>query len=370
MSAILADDRTVIERLLNHIDRKTTDMSEDVWLEPVEHYTSVQRFEAEIAQVLRRTPTPFCPSAALPEVGSYVARNAALTPLVAVRGSDGVVRAFRNACRHRGVQLVDGTGCKKALTCRYHAWSYGLDGQLRGVPDEHGFPGLDKRRHGLVPVTTVEKHGMVFITQDPQGTTETEVDVIPDFFGPDWRLLSTVEQEFDFNWKIFVDGLLEGYHIRSTHAETFYPRQYDNITVVESFGRNSRVSYPYRSIEKLRSVPAAQRRAVGTLTQLNHLFPNVSVATFPTHMTMAVLEPLAIDRTLLVTYTLSNREGEDEAVQKGRDFVTQGTAEDREMASAIQRGLATRANDAFTFGLFEGASRHFHRNLKSVLANP
>jgi len=85
---------------------------------------------------------------------------------------------------------------------------------------------------------------------------------------------------------------------------------------------------------------------------------------------MAVLEPLAIDRTLLVTYTLSNREGEDEAVQKGRDFVTQGTAEDREMASAIQRGLATRANDAFTFGLFEGASRHFHRNLKSVLANP
>jgi phenylpropionate dioxygenase-like ring-hydroxylating dioxygenase large terminal subunit len=208
MSAILADDRTVIERLLNHIDRKTTDMSEDVWLEPVEHYTSVQRFEVKIAQVLRRTPTPFCPSAALPEIGSYVARNAALTPLVAVRGSDGVARAFRNACRHRGVQLVDGTGCKKALTCRYHAWSYGLDGQLRGVPDEHGFPGLDKRQRGLVPVTTVEKHGMVFITQDPQGTTETEVDVIPDFFGPDWRLLSTVEQEFDFNWKIFVDGLL------------------------------------------------------------------------------------------------------------------------------------------------------------------
>ena len=78
--------------------------------------------------------------------------------------------------------------------------------------------------------------------------------------------------EFDFNWKIFVDGLLEGYHIRSTHAETFFPRQYDNITVVESFGRNSRVSYPYRSIEKLRDKPPAERKAVGALTQLNHCF--------------------------------------------------------------------------------------------------
>ncbi len=148
MTAGLADDPTVIARLLDHIDHKTTDLSEGVWREPVEHYTSQERFEAEIKRVLRRTPTPFCPSAALPEVGSYVARDAALTPIVAMRGRDGMVRAFRNACRHRGVQLVDGAGCKKALTCRYHAWTYGLDGQLRGVPHEHGFPGLDKSKHG------------------------------------------------------------------------------------------------------------------------------------------------------------------------------------------------------------------------------
>jgi phenylpropionate dioxygenase-like ring-hydroxylating dioxygenase large terminal subunit len=367
MSEVLADDRTVIQRLLNHIDHKTTDMSDGVWLEPVEHYTSQERFEAEICQVFRRTATPFCPSAALPEIGSYVARDAALTPIVAVRGQDNKVRAFRNACRHRGVQLVEGAGCKRALTCRYHAWTYGLDGQLRGVPHEHGFPGLDKTKHGLVPVTAVEKHGMVFVTQDAAGD-EFDDDSTPDFFGPEWRLLATTEQEFDVNWKIFVEGLLEGYHIRSTHAETFYPRQYDNVTVVEFFGRNSRVSYPYRSIEKLRDVPPAKRKAVGTLTHLYHLFPNVSVATFPAHMTLAVLEPLAVDRTRLVTYTLSNRADDDVGVTRGRDFVTAGTAEDREMACAAQRGLAANANEAFTFGLFEGAIRHFHSNLAAMLA--
>jgi phenylpropionate dioxygenase-like ring-hydroxylating dioxygenase large terminal subunit len=368
MSGILTDDPTVIERLLNHIDHKTTDMSDGVWREPVEHYTSQERFEAEIARAFRRTATPFCPSAALPEVGSYLARDAALTPIVAVRGPDGKVRAFRNACRHRGVQLVDGAGCKKALTCRYHAWTYSLDGQLRGIPHEHGFPGLDKSKHGLVPVATVEKYGIVFVTQD--APSFTAADVMPDFFGPEWHLFSTREQEFNANWKIFVEGLLEGYHIRSTHAQTFYPRQYDNINVVEFFGRNSRVSYPYRSIEKLRDVPHSERKAVGALTHLCHLFPNVSVATFPTHMTLAVLEPLAVDRTRLITYTLSNRVDRDgeEAVTKGADFVIAGTNEDREMICGAQRRLATNANDAFTFGLFEGAIRHFHRNLAAALA--
>jgi phenylpropionate dioxygenase-like ring-hydroxylating dioxygenase large terminal subunit len=199
MHGALADDPTVIARLLDHVDHKTTDLSDGVWLEPTEHYTSQERFKAEITRVLRRMPTPFCPSAALPEVGSYVARNAALTPIVAMRGQDGKVRAFRNACRHRGVQLVDGTGCSKVLTCRYHAWTYGLDGQLRGVPHPHGFPGLDKSKHGLVPVTTVEKHGLVFVTQDAQSAPEQEQDVVPDYFGPEWRLVSTAEQEFEFN---------------------------------------------------------------------------------------------------------------------------------------------------------------------------
>ena len=97
--------------------------------------------------MFRRTLTPFCPSAALAEIGAYVARDAALTPVVAIRGADGVARAFRNACRHRGVQLVDGAGCRKALTCRYHGWTYGLDGRLlvtTGRPEQR-IPDIAKR---------------------------------------------------------------------------------------------------------------------------------------------------------------------------------------------------------------------------------
>jgi len=83
--------------------------------------------------VFRRQPTLFCPSAALPDPGSYLARDAAGTALLAVRGRDGRVRVFRNACRHRGVQVAEGEGCRTAFVCPYHQWVYGLDGCLRSA---------------------------------------------------------------------------------------------------------------------------------------------------------------------------------------------------------------------------------------------
>ena len=371
MTSTLLDDRKLLERVFHHIDNKTTDLGEGTWREPVRHYTSADRFDAEITRVLRRTPTPFCPSAALPEAGSYVAREAALTPILAVRGSDGIARAFRNACRHRGVRLVDGEGCKKALTCRYHGWTYGLDGRLRGIPDEYGFPGLDKEAYGLVPVKTIERNGLVYVTQDGNADIAPDDELPCDLLGPEWRLFSTTAVDFNGNWKIFAEGMLEGYHIRSTHQDTFYPRQYDNLNVIEAFGRNNRISFPFRSIEKIRHIPPADRKAGGTLTHVYQLFPNTSIATFPNNRSLTALEPLAPDRTRLVTYTLSNRnddnEGGREAVQKARDFVAAGTAEDREMADAIQRGFAANANEVFTYGLFEGAIAHLHRNLAAAI---
>src|SRR5262245_18245227 len=85
---LLADDQSVAQRIFDHIDNRTTDRSDASWREPVKHYRCEQRFAAELELVLRRYPTPFCPSAALREAGSYVARDAAGTPILAVRGRE------------------------------------------------------------------------------------------------------------------------------------------------------------------------------------------------------------------------------------------------------------------------------------------
>jgi phenylpropionate dioxygenase-like ring-hydroxylating dioxygenase large terminal subunit len=170
------DDQSVAQRVLDHIANGTTDLGQTVWREPVANYRSPDRLKGEIETVLRRTPTAFCPSAALPEVGSYVAREAAGIPIVAVRGSDGKVRAFRNACRHRGMQVATGSGCARAFVCRYHGWTYSLEGRLRHIPHEEGFPGFDKETHPLVPVRAVERLGLVFVTQDEPARADDALD--------------------------------------------------------------------------------------------------------------------------------------------------------------------------------------------------
>lgn len=369
----LLDDQSVIQRVLDHIDKQTTDTGDQVWREPVENYLSPERFAAEM-DLMRRSPIPFCPSAALSENGSYLAREAAGTPIVAVRGSDGVVRAFRNVCRHRGMQVAAGTGCQKAFVCRYHGWTYGLDGRLRHVPHEHGFPTLDQDARGLAPLRAFEMSGLVFVNQDDSAPAGPNLENVPTIVPSRYTLRRTTELEMPTNWKIFAEGFLEGYHIRPLHRETFYPVQFDNLNVVESFGMNNRIVFPYRRINKLREIPVAERNSDGFLTYVYHLFPNVMVATFPTNIIIVIIEPLAIDRSLSITYTVTDRPaGEVEAetqVKRGEDFVSLGAIEDREVACAIQKGLKSGANKFFEFGHFEKALAHFHRSLDAALAAP
>src|SRR5262245_44330114 len=215
-------DADVAARVLQHVREHTTDLGAESWREPVDHYRSPGRCEREVERALRRWPVPFCPSAALPEPGSYVAREAAGTPLLVVRAEDGRVRAFRNACRHRGNQLVEGAGCARRFVCRYHGWTYRLDGALAHVPHEHGFPGLDKSVFGLVPIACEERLGLVFVTQEPGAAAATSaLEGLTTLVAPEQRLLAANQTEVGGNWKIFLEGFIDGYHIRSTHPKIF-----------------------------------------------------------------------------------------------------------------------------------------------------
>jgi len=367
----LADAATVVARILEHIDHHTTDVGTRTWREPVAHYRSPARFDLE-RRVLRRLPAPFCPSAALAEPGAYVAREAAGTPLVAVRGRDGVARVFRNACRHRGAEVASGAGCAKAFECRYHGWTYGLDGRLRHVPHAQGFPDLDKAGRGLVEVAAGEHQGLVFATQDSPPLVDGELAGLPGLVPPGYRLVGLAEQEVAANWKIVVESFLEGYHIRTTHDGTFYPLQFDNLNVVEAFGRNSRIAFPFRAILGQRKRAPAARTTDGTLTFVYHLFPNVLVATFPHRIVVVALEPVALDRTRFYNWLLTDEASADgagaEAFRRGGELVDAGAAEDREVVCAIQRSLASEANAFFEFGLFESAIVRFHEHLDAALA--
>jgi len=265
------------------------------------------------------------------------------------------------------MRIASGTGCANAFICGYHGWTYGLDGALKHVPHERGFPGLDKRAHGLAPVRAEERAGLVFVTQDEPAASLEE---LPSLIGEDQVLYASNENFVEANWKIFLEGFLEGYHIRATHPETFLPYGFDNLTLLELFGRNSRITFPFQRIKKLADVPEEKRRVGGLLTYVYHLFPNALVTTLSSHTNLVVLEPVALDKTRLVTYTLTNAKGDEAmaAAKKDAAFVgNTGAAEDRAVVAAIQRGVNSGANDVFTFGHFENLIIHFHRTLDAAL---
>ncbi|WP_422016516.1 aromatic ring-hydroxylating oxygenase subunit alpha [Reyranella sp.] len=366
--ATLLNETDLIDRILAHIDGKTTDKGSVVWCEPVENYHSPERFAAEI-EVLRRVPMAFCPSAALPEPGSYIARTTVGTPLLVVRGTDGVVRGFRNACRHRGMKLEEGEGCKRAFACPYHAWTYGLDGSLRHVPGEDGFPGLDKATHGLVPVASVqERNGIVFVTQD-EPLSDGPLGDLPDVLTDDYVLFNKIEFDDKANWKVLGETSMEGYHIKALHNQSFFPYGYDNLNVVELHGRNSRIVFPFRRIEKLRNVPREEWSTQGRITDVHQLFPNTHVSVLSSHAILIILEPVSPSETHWVVYQLAPRikNGKPldiEQARKDANFVQEsGILEDRHAAREIQAGLASGANTHFTFGHYEQAIGHFHRHL-------
>ena len=371
----MRSDAELLDHILNHIDNGTTDLGDEDWFEPVENYTSPLRFDAE-RRLMRRLPIPFCPVAALPSAGSYVARASAGVSLVVVRGLDGSIRAFRNACRHRGMQLADGSGCTKIFRCNYHGWAYRLDGRLEYVPHEHGFPDLDKNSNGLVPVHEVEiRSGLVFITQDePIGLGA--LDSLPDLLTENQVLFDSSESVEDINWKLTAEGTLEGYHIKPTHPESFYPYGYDNLNVIETQGPNSRVCFPFRRIEKLRDAPRENLSLDRMVTLVHRIFPFTSINQLSQHCHVSFAEPESATRTRYFNYkfTLPKPNGsaatEEELARAKKDaaFLSDtGNQEDAKVVSDIQAAMSSGANTHYRFGRFESAIHHLHSNLARYL---
>ena len=108
-----------------------------------------------------------------------------------VRGEDGVLRAFLNVCRHRGAQLCPtAEGQTRTLQCRYHAWTYGLDGRLLRAPGLQDSADFDRGAFGLVPVALDTWEGLVWVNlaENPPPLTEQILPQIAARLGDAGRL--------------------------------------------------------------------------------------------------------------------------------------------------------------------------------------
>ena len=169
-----------------------------------------------------------CLSGAVASTGDYVSLTVGGVPLAVVRGDDGVLRGFRNVCRHRASSVVSGCGSGEAsLRCPFHAWTYRLDGTLLARPQAgEGFDGTDESELGLVTVPVGEAHGMVFVQPEGDGPIDAASLVgeaafdLDDFNVGSYLPFDRWESSWPCNWKLLVDTFLESYHVFSLHRKT------------------------------------------------------------------------------------------------------------------------------------------------------
>jgi phenylpropionate dioxygenase-like ring-hydroxylating dioxygenase large terminal subunit len=364
---------------------------------PAGPYYREDYFELEREAVFKRVWLQIGHVCEIPEPGNFMVRplRVANASILITRGKDGALRAFHNACTHRGTQLTDETAGKRAtFTCRYHGWTFNNDGELRSAPDFERFY-VDKKDCALRPVAVDACAGLIFVNLDPhpkQGLRE--------YLGPLAEQLerrpiakattfSEYVYEIEGNWKLTYDNFQENYHLRFVH-----PRSGNGAGGPgNEFGYPARVGFhgPHRT-QTIWSNPAPQPTDVQMFAFMNAmrftagqgyppgdpenqeyfaLFPNFFLLGNPSQHFSHTVYPISPTRShgVIRLYWI----GDDAcASQRFAREYSMATAfdihsEDRALIQAGQRGLSSGALEHIHFQSREVLCRHLFNNIDAMV---
>jgi len=342
----------------------------------VKTYLDEEVFERERKTLFGQLPVPVAVSQDLPEAGTYKSIEVADVPVILTRNKEGQVKAFLNACTHRGTRLVEkgDAGASLKFSCAYHAWTFNLNGKLIGVPREEIFDQLDREQYHLVELPCGEGGGLIWVNLDRNGKADVEAigsELVHDFETirlPKMHIFKTREYELNANWKLVADAFLEGYHVTRLHAKTLARFFVDAPQMVERIGRHLRQTSGSRkgfSAEHVKREWSELRKSV---VYAYIAFPNAVVVTSPAYVSVTILTPLAKDRTLARYVMLVDEANPSPELNDlyERSFKLMGDAfgdEDFKAAELCQQGLSTGALQKLTLGGMERGVDFFHKVL-------
>lgn len=358
-------------------------------------YTDPRLFELEMDRIFHRTWVWVAHESEIAEPGDFRSSWVGRLPVIVTRDRKGGINVLLNRCRHRGASVCDAPrGNVNGFTCPYHAWSYALDGKLRGIPYPEGYEGVTEKKDMPLHRLRVGTYaGMIFASMNP------DVEPLEDFLGGarlwiDRFMKQTAgypvkvqgEHKFTFNgnWKIQLENTTDWYHFPIVHrswmssvdAETaeMLSIMTDQQAVTHALGNGHSVAIsvaehvdfdeddgseklqerfqhvveelerdPQMSPEKIRRIV---RSLHGVGFNLN-LFPNVAMSM----SFFRVLRPLAVDRTE-IRHVALGLDGGPEIVNRERLRIHEhfqgpfgfGSPDDAEAWNRVQRGVSGGAD--------------------------
>ena len=302
-------------------------------------------------------------------------------PLVITRNQTGELQAFFNVCLHRAGPVALGKGNRKSLQCRYHGWTYGLDGKLLNAPDFEGVNDWQKENVCLRSVRVVEWCGFVFVNLDPDAPPLTEVlGDIPSQIGrlgyapEQMQLVERRDYIVECNWKVYVDNYLEGYHIPIAHPGLYREIDFSQYRVETQRYYSSQYAPIRVNRESAENQPRDRRilRSDGEQNALYYwVFPNWMLNIYPDNMSINIILPINHEQTLTIFEWYFQQPGSGvgwESMQQSIAFSDEIQQEDMEICANVQRGLKSQAYDQGRFSVkHENGVHHFQSLVNDFL---
>jgi len=193
---------------------------------PFSRYTSKEFFQQEVDHLWNHVWQIACREEEIPEAGDYTVYDIVDRSVIVVRTEEGDIKAYPNACLHRGMQLKPPGSCGSSseLRCPFHGFSWHLDGSKKDIPCQWDFPHINDAEFGLPALQVDTWQGFVFINFDSNAKPLAEhLSILPEHFA-NWNLeekfiAKHIRKKLAANWKTCIEAFLESYHVLETHPQ-------------------------------------------------------------------------------------------------------------------------------------------------------
>jgi len=306
---------------------------------PYSWYTDAEVFARERERLFEHSWVYAGHTAQLAEPGSYFTSRVGHIPLVVLRDREAELRAFVNVCRHRGSEVMSGSGTCSTLQCPYHAWTYGLDGSLRAAPRADADPDFDREPLGLRAAQVDTWGPFIFVNPD------VGMPPLADTLGPLPEIVAQGGVDVDelalhrrgtyalkANWKVAVENYLECYHCAVAH-----PGFTELIDVAPDSYRLER--HPTFASHY---APLRDGSAEG---QFHLIWPGTKVNIWPGHPNVSIgrLVPVEPDLTEGFLDYFFAPGADPDWLERLVELDSQVGAEDRQLVESVQRGIRSGA---------------------------
>jgi phenylpropionate dioxygenase-like ring-hydroxylating dioxygenase large terminal subunit len=293
------------------------------------------------------------------EAGDYLVADIAGRPVILVRGHDGVLRGFFNVCKHRAGPLALVNGHEQHLHCKYHGWTYTLDGRLHAATEMQEAACFNPTGIRLDPVNAGEWEGLVFASvREPAMTLEQLMHGIRERIRPidlpSMRFHARIVYDIACNWKVYVDNYLEGYHLPYVHPGLNRLLDYRTYATVTA----EWYSYQHSPLDGANG-PYRTGQA-----QYYLVYPNITLNVLPGRLQTNLVLPVSQRQCRVIFdyfYADTGSAGARREIEEDMKFADEVQREDIDMCERVQIGLESGAYHAGRLSpKRESGVHHFH----------